>query len=128
MVDEGMQMLVGMKVHGLDILLHRKVRSLHSLQGNSASTYRDSPRRSPSSRACDRLAQMPAVESFPTGRWMSDCSTPMIEWIDRAAAGAEGGAGGSAAALFSRFLEDYADECMWRPASLSLELSSPMRG
>lgn len=60
------------------------------------------------------LAQMPAVE-LPDGRWMSDTS-PMIDWIDANMPGPHVVPEDPYQRFFSRLLEDYADEWLWRPA------------
>ncbi|MBI1262825.1 MAG: glutathione S-transferase family protein [Rhizobiales bacterium] len=60
------------------------------------------------------LAQMPAVE-LPDGRWMSDTS-PMIGWIDANMPGPHVVPEDPYQRFFSRLLEDYADEWLWRPA------------
>jgi glutathione S-transferase len=60
------------------------------------------------------LAQMPAIE-LADGRWMSD-STPMIALIDTHVPGAKVQPACPVQLFFSRLLEDYADEWLWRPA------------
>lgn len=121
MADEGMQapagmdMLAGMDVHGLDLsyftgkfeafirfkeIPHRRIEmSLGGIRRAARATG---------------LAQMPAVE-LPDGRWMSD-STPMIEWIDALLPGPKVVPEDPLQRFFSRLLEDYADEWLWRPA------------
>jgi glutathione S-transferase len=58
--------------------------------------------------------QMPAIE-LPDGRWLTD-TTPIIDWIEaqhpKPAVIPEDPLQG----FFSRLVEDYADEWMWRPA------------
>lgn len=59
-------------------------------------------------------AQMPAVK-LPDGRWMTD-STPMIEWFEQQQPAPAVIPRDPLLGFFSRLLEDYADEWMWRPA------------
>lgn len=60
------------------------------------------------------LMKVPVVRT-PDNEWLAD-STPMIDWFEaRHPAGAVVPAD-PVQAFFSRLLEDYADEWMWRPA------------
>lgn len=60
------------------------------------------------------LMKVPVVHT-PAGEWLAD-STPMIDWLE--ARHPEGGVipGDRLQGFFSRLLEDYADEWLWRPA------------
>ncbi len=60
------------------------------------------------------VAQVPALQ-LADGRWLTD-TTPIIAWLD--ARHPEHGVipRDPVAAFFSRLLEDYADEWLWRPA------------
>lgn len=60
------------------------------------------------------LRQMPAIE-LPDGRWMSDTS-PMIEWLDARLSIPSVLPNDPVTRFFTFFVEDYADEWMWRPA------------
>ncbi len=60
------------------------------------------------------VAQMPAVE-LPDGRWMTD-TTPIIEWFENQRPEPPVIPADPLQGFFSRLLEDYADEWMWRPA------------
>lgn len=59
-------------------------------------------------------AQMPAVE-LPDGRWMTD-TTPMIEWFEAQHPEPAVIPIDPVQGFFSRLVEDYADEWLWRPA------------
>lgn len=59
-------------------------------------------------------AQMPAVE-LPDGRWMTD-TTPMIAWLESQHSEPVVIPRDPVQGFFSRLVEDYADEWMWRPA------------
>jgi glutathione S-transferase len=58
--------------------------------------------------------QMPAVE-LPDGRWMTD-TTPIIEWAESQRPTPAVIPADPLQAWFSRFVEDYAEEWLWRPA------------
>jgi glutathione S-transferase len=58
--------------------------------------------------------QMPAVR-LADGRWMTD-TTPMIEWFESQYPRPPVIPADPLQAFFSRLLEDYADEWLWRPA------------
>lgn len=63
------------------------------------------------------MAQMPALE-LADGRWMTD-STAIIAWIEARRDPTEGRLvipRDGVASFFSRLVEDYADEWLWRPA------------
>ncbi len=60
------------------------------------------------------VAQVPALE-LADGRWLTD-STPMIAWLDERYPEFEIIPRDPVLAFFSRLLEDYADEWLWRPA------------
>lgn len=59
-------------------------------------------------------SQMPAVE-LPDGRWMTD-TTPIIAWLETQHPEPVVIPRDPVQAFVSRFVEDYADEWMWRPA------------
>ncbi len=59
-------------------------------------------------------AQVPGLK-FADGRWLTD-STPIIEWLDARYPAAQVIPRDPLAAFFSRLLEDYADEWLWRAA------------
>lgn len=114
-VPDGMKVLAGMEVHGLDL-------SYFTGKFEAFIRYKEIPHRRIEmslggmrrvARATG-LAQMPAVK-LPDGRWMSD-STPMIEWIDARLPGPKVLPEDPLQRFFSRLLEDYADEWLWRPA------------
>ena len=58
--------------------------------------------------------QMPAVE-LPDGRWMTD-SSPIIDWFESQHPEPAVVPEDPLQAFFSRLVEDYADEWLWRPA------------
>jgi glutathione S-transferase len=60
------------------------------------------------------VAQMPAVE-LADGRWMTD-STPIIAWLETRLPEPAVIPRDPLQAFFSRLVEDYADEWLWRPA------------
>ena len=60
------------------------------------------------------VAQVPALE-LADQRWLTD-STPIISWLDAHYPGTSVTPRNPVAAFFSRLLEDYADEWLWRPA------------
>ncbi len=60
------------------------------------------------------VAQIPGVR-LADGRWMTD-TTPIIEWLERHFPETPVVPRDPAAAFFSRLVEDYADEWLWRPA------------
>jgi len=60
------------------------------------------------------IAQMPVAE-LADGRWMTD-TTPMIEWLETQRPEPAVIPRDPLQAFFSRLLEDYADEWLWRPA------------
>lgn len=60
------------------------------------------------------IAQVPALQ-LADDRWLTD-STPIIAWLDERYQGASVIPRDPALAFFSRLLEDYADEWLWRPA------------
>jgi glutathione S-transferase len=60
------------------------------------------------------VAQMPAIE-LPDGRWMTD-TTPIIAWFEAERPEPRVVPADPLQAFASRFVEDYADEWMWRPA------------
>ena len=59
-------------------------------------------------------AQVPALQ-LADNRWMTD-TTPIIAWLDQRYPQASVIPGDPVTAFFSRLLEDYADEWLWRPA------------
>ena len=59
-------------------------------------------------------SQMPSVE-LPDGRFMTD-TTPMIDWFETQFPGPLVIPADPLQAFFSRLIEDYAEEWMWRPA------------
>jgi glutathione S-transferase len=59
-------------------------------------------------------SQMPSVE-LPDGRFMTD-TTPMIDWFETQFPGPVVIPADPLQAFFSRLIEDYAEEWMWRPA------------
>lgn len=59
-------------------------------------------------------SQIPAVE-LPDGRLMTD-TTPMIEWFEASHPGPAVIPADPLQAFFSRLVEDYAEEWLWRPA------------
>lgn len=59
-------------------------------------------------------SQMPAVE-LPDGRWMTD-TTPIIAWLESQHPEPTVIPRDPVQSFFSRLVEDYADEWMWRPA------------
>jgi len=60
------------------------------------------------------VAQVPGLE-LADGRWLTD-TTPIIEWLDARYPDRQVIPRDPVAAFFSRLLEDYADEWLWRPA------------
>ncbi|HEB89844.1 MAG TPA: glutathione S-transferase domain-containing protein, partial [Deltaproteobacteria bacterium] len=60
------------------------------------------------------VAQVPALQ-LADGRWLTD-TTPIIGWLDARYPEHRVIPRGPVAAFFSRLLEDYADEWLWRPA------------
>ena len=60
------------------------------------------------------IAQVPALQ-LADGRWLTD-STPIINWLHQRYPGAGIIPQDPLLAFFSRLLEDYADEWLWRPA------------
>ena len=60
------------------------------------------------------VAQVPGLQ-LADGRWLTD-STPIIAWLDERYPGTPVIPGDPIAAFFSRLIEDYADEWLWRPA------------
>lgn len=60
------------------------------------------------------LRQMPVIRTAE-GQWLSD-TTPMIEWFEKQYPTPAVIPGDPVMAFFTRLLEDYADEWMWRPA------------
>ncbi len=60
------------------------------------------------------VAQVPGLE-LADGRWLTD-TTPIIAWLDERYPDRLVIPRDPAAAFFSRLLEDYADEWLWRPA------------
>jgi glutathione S-transferase len=60
------------------------------------------------------VAQVPAVQ-LADDRWLTD-TTPIISWLDQRYPGAGVVPRDPVLAFFSRLLEDYADEWLWRPA------------
>lgn len=60
------------------------------------------------------VAQVPAVK-LADDRWMTD-TTPMIEWFNERYPAAQVIPTDPVLAFFSRLVEDYADEWLWRPA------------
>jgi glutathione S-transferase len=60
------------------------------------------------------VAQVPALR-LADGRWLTD-STPVIAWLDARYPDVPVIPRDPACAFFSRLLEDYADEWLWRPA------------
>lgn len=60
------------------------------------------------------VAQVPAVH-LADGRWMTD-STPIINWLDERFTATSVIPRDPVLAFFSRLIEDYADEWLWRPA------------
>ena len=59
-------------------------------------------------------SQMPAVE-LPDGRWLTD-TTPMIDWFEREYPEPAVTPRDPLQSFFSRLVEDYAEEWLWRPA------------
>ena len=59
-------------------------------------------------------AQVPALQ-LADDRWMTD-TTPIISWLDQRYPEASVIPRDPVTAFFSRLLEDYADEWLWRPA------------
>ena len=59
-------------------------------------------------------AQVPGVQ-LADGRWITD-TTPIIAWLDERYPDPAVIPKAPAVAFFSRLLEDYADEWLWRPA------------
>ena len=60
------------------------------------------------------VAQVPGLQ-LADGRWLTD-STPIIVWLDERYPDAGVVPRDPVVAFFSRLLEDYADEWLWRPA------------
>ena len=60
------------------------------------------------------LMKVPVLRT-PAGDWLAD-STPIIDWLDRAHPGSELIPADPLQGFFSRLVEDYADEWLWRPA------------
>ncbi len=60
------------------------------------------------------LMKVPVVRT-PEGQWLAD-TTPMIEWFDERFPDGRVIPDDPYRAFFSRLLEDYADEWLWRPA------------
>jgi glutathione S-transferase len=60
------------------------------------------------------VAQVPALQ-LADGRWLSD-TTPIIDWLDQQYPEIAVIPRNPVTAFFSRLLEDYADEWLWRPA------------
>jgi len=60
------------------------------------------------------VAQVPGLQ-LADGRWLTD-STPIIAWLDARYPDVGVIPRDPVAAFFSRLLEDYADEWLWRPA------------
>lgn len=60
------------------------------------------------------VAQIPALH-LADGRWLTD-TTPIIAWLDQRYPKHELIPRDPVLAFFSRLLEDYADEWLWRPA------------
>lgn len=60
------------------------------------------------------ITQMPAVQ-LGDGRWMTD-TTPTIDWFEANHPGPAITPTDPVQRFFSRLLEDYADEWLWRPA------------
>jgi glutathione S-transferase len=60
------------------------------------------------------VAQVPALQ-LADGRWLTD-STPIIAWLDERYPELAVTPRDPVLAFFSRLLEDYADEWLWRPA------------
>ena len=60
------------------------------------------------------VAQVPGLE-LADGRWLTD-TTPIIAWLDERYPDRLVIPRNPPAAFFSRLLEDYADEWLWRPA------------
>jgi glutathione S-transferase len=73
---------------------------------------RSAPRRIPG--IADDVAQVPVVQ-LPDGRWMTD-TTPIIAWLETRHPEPAVIPIDPLQAFFSRLLEDYADEWLWRPA------------
>jgi glutathione S-transferase len=59
-------------------------------------------------------SQIPAVE-LPDGRWLTD-TTPIIDWLESEHPEPRVIPADPLQACFSRLVEDYADEWLWRPA------------
>lgn len=60
------------------------------------------------------VRQIPSLE-LADGRWLTD-TTPIIAWLDQQFPELELIPNNPVLAFFSRLLEDYADEWLWRPA------------
>ena len=60
------------------------------------------------------MMKIPCIEA-PEGQWLRD-TTPMIEWFEKKHTDHAVQPEDPVVAFFSRLLEDYADEWMWRPA------------
>ncbi|MGH8455083.1 MAG: glutathione S-transferase C-terminal domain-containing protein, partial [Nevskiales bacterium] len=60
------------------------------------------------------LMKVPVVRT-PEGEWLAD-TTPMIDWFEQRFAAGPVIPQDPLQAFFSRLLEDYADEWLWRPA------------
>ncbi|MFK7733637.1 MAG: glutathione S-transferase family protein [Pseudomonadales bacterium] len=60
------------------------------------------------------VRQVPSLE-LADGRWLTD-TTPIIAWLDQQLPELELIPNDPVLAFFSRLLEDYADEWLWRPA------------
>ena len=60
------------------------------------------------------LMKVPVIRT-PAGEWLQD-TTPMIDWFEERVPGPPVVPPDPYQAFFSRLVEDYADEWMWRPA------------
>ncbi|MEH6569919.1 MAG: glutathione S-transferase family protein [Halioglobus sp.] len=60
------------------------------------------------------VAQVPGLQ-LADDRWLTD-TTPIINWLDQRYSNVAVIPGDPVLAFFSRLLEDYADEWLWRPA------------
>lgn len=61
-----------------------------------------------------QVRQIPSLK-LADGRWLTD-TTPIVEWLDQQYPELEIVPRNPLLAFFSRLLEDYADEWLWRPA------------
>ncbi len=75
-----------------------------------------SPKKMAHVRKQTGASQMPAVE-LPDGRFMTD-TTPMIAWLEMQHPEPPVIPRDPLQAFVSRLLEDYAEEWLWRPATL----------